>query len=102
MPLVTQNRLRSLGRTYARQATILVRVKAAEQGVKLPVKYAEFFTLLQSIYEVMEREHSVVWDSLPASYQDAFLHAFWSVMVKSKVALPFARTTQESYARGSK
>lgn len=88
MPATTQLRLRVLGRSYALRAAPLVREKAAEQGVRLPVKHAELFTLLRSIYEVMEEEHSVAWDSLPASYQDAFLHAFWSVMVGSKVALP--------------
>ena len=88
MPSTTKSLLRVLGRSYALQAVPLVREKAAEQGVRLPVRHAELFTLLQNIYEAMEREHHVAWDSLPVSYQDAFLHAFWSAMVRSKVALP--------------
>lgn len=88
MQSTSRLRLRVLGRTYARQAVPLVREKAAEQRVKLPVRHTELFTLLRTVYESLEKDHHIAWNSLPASWQDAFLHAFWSVMVREKVSLP--------------
>jgi hypothetical protein len=90
MASTTTLQMRQVGISYARRAIPVVREQAASQGASLPVRHTELFPVLRSVYDLLEREHRVPFDSLTTRCQDAFLHSFWRALTEARVARPVA------------
>jgi len=76
---ITHSSLWRLGREYAALLAPHIIRQANEQGYRLPARHvSELFPVLRDVYELLERDHGIPWDSLTTAKQDDFLVGWYN------------------------
>ena len=75
---ISHKQLWNLGRHYADFFAPHIVELARATNYHLPCRsHAELFLVVKDVYDLLEKEQGIPWDSLTSAKQDDFLAGFW-------------------------